>query len=321
MLFRSNRWKWASMFSFSVLLFGGCGSIPLMSGAGEAAAYTKPQAMIIAATERNRYEAIYTDKIWDVQIDEEGTDFETYLLEQVQVFLEELKTVTMMAKEQGVNLDGAEREKAAALSKDYYSRLTQEDIDYMGISQEDVQIMYEEYCLANKMVTETTKDMDLEISDSEAKVIVLQQIEVWNRETADMVWVLTQEEGADFEAIAEEYSVNPDLERKLGRGEDALALEEAAFSLAEGEISPVIEVGPAYYIVKCIEDYDMDATQERKQELQIQKKDQVFGQLYNEFAKEHPVDFGPDMWDSLDFSAEDGCTTQNFFQLYHEYFG
>lgn len=136
-----------------------------------------------------------------------------------------------------------------------------------------------------------------------------------------MVWALTQEEGADFEAIAEEYSVNPDLERKLGRGEDAPALEEAAFSLAEGEISPVIEVGPAYYIVKCIEDYDMDATQERKQELQIQKKDQVFGQLYNEFAKEHPVDFGPDMWDSLDFSAEDGCTTQNFFQLYHEYFG
>ena len=47
----------------------------------------------------------------------------------------------------------------------------------MGISIEDVQIMYEEYCLANKMVTETTKDMDLEISDSEAKVIVLQQIE------------------------------------------------------------------------------------------------------------------------------------------------
>ena len=24
---------------------------------------------------------------------------------------------------------------------------------------------------------------------------------------------------------------------------------------------------------------------------------------------------------ATDFSAEDGCTTQNFFQLYHEYFG
>lgn len=291
-----------------------------MSGASEAEGYTKAQAMLIAATERNRYEAIYTDRIWDVQMDEEGTDFETYLLEQVQAFLEEMKTVTMMAEEQEIHLDGAEREKAVRLAEDYYGRLSQEDVEYIGASEEDVEFMYEEYCLANKMVAEMTKDMDLEISDSEAKVMVLQQIEVWNRETADMVWQLTQEEGADFEAIAAEYSLNPDLERKLGRGEDDPALEEAAFALTEGEVSPVIEVGPAFYIVKCINEYDMDATQERKEELEIQRKDQVFRQIYNEFAEEHPVDFGDDMWEGVDFSADDGCTTQNFFQLYHEYF-
>ena len=319
-----NFWKkWkrtAVLLTAAALFLCGCKGIPLISEAKDSKGYTKAQMMIIAATERNRYESVYTDKIWDVKMDEEGTDFKTYLLEQVQTFLEEMKTVTMMAEERGIHLDGAEREKAGKLAEDYYKRLSQEDIDYMGISQEDVAFMYEEYCLANKMVTETTKDMDLEVSDSEAKVIGLQQIEVWTEETANLVWQKTQEEGADFTEIAAEYSLNPDLERKLGRGEDNKALEDAAFALTEGEISPVVEVGPAYYIVKCIDEYDMDATQERKKVLEIQKKDQVFRQIYNEYAEKNPVDFGNNLWENVDFSGGDGCTAENFFQLYHEYF-
>ena len=55
------------------------------------------------------------------------------------------------------------------LSETYYNGLTPEDIAYMGIEQEDVLTMYQEYHLANKIVAELTKEMNLEISDSEAQ--------------------------------------------------------------------------------------------------------------------------------------------------------
>ncbi|RGZ00906.1 peptidyl-prolyl cis-trans isomerase [Clostridium sp. AM58-1XD] len=316
-----KRWKTVVLpLTAAALLLGGCKGIPLMSEAKESKQYTEPQTMIFVATERNRYESIYTDQIWGVKMDDSGTTFENYLLDQIKSFLEEMRTVTMMAREQDISLDAAEKEKVNRLTEDYYKKLSREDIEYMGIDKDDVRIMYQEYCLANKMVTETTKDMDLEVSDSEAKVMVLQQIEVWNKETADLVWQKTQEEGADFAAIAAEYSLNPDLERKLGRGEDDKALEDAAFALTEGEVSSVIEVGPAYYIVKCLNEYDMDATQERKKVLEIEKKDQIFRQIYNEYAQKNPVDFGDEMWEELKFSGDDGCTTTNFFEMYHEYF-
>ncbi|MEY8338798.1 peptidyl-prolyl cis-trans isomerase [Lachnospiraceae bacterium 62-35] len=314
--------KWIAVVVPAVMacILTGCGEAALKTEAREVEGYTIPQAMIIVATERNRYEAVYTDRIWNVKMNEEGTTFETYLLEQIKSFLEEMRTVTMMAKERGIRLNGAEMETISRLTDDYYKRLTREDIDYMGIRREDVQRMYEEYCLANKMVTETTKDMDLEVSDNEAKVIGLEQIEVWNEETAELVCQKIQEEGADFAAIAAEYSLNPELKRNLGRGEEDEALENAAFALKEGEISEVIQVGPAYYIVKCTNEYDVDATRERKKVLEIEKKDQVFRQIYNEYTAENPVDFGEGMWKKLEFSGGGGCTTTNFFQLYQEYF-
>ena len=316
-----KRWKTVVLpLTAAALLLGGCKGIPLMSEAKESKQYTEPQTMIFVATERNRYESIYTDQIWAVKMDDSGTTFEEYLLDQIKSFLEEMRTVTMMAGEQNISLDAAEKEKVNRLTEDYYKKLSREDIEYMGIDKDDVLSMYQEYCLANKMVTETTKDMDLEVSDSEAKVMVLQQIEVWNKETADLVWQKTQEEGADFAAIAAEYSLNPDLERKLGRGEDDKTLEDAAFALTQGEVSGVIEVGPAYYIVKCLNEYDMDATQERKRVLEIEKKDQIFRQIYNEYAQKNPVDFDDEMWEELKFSGNDGCTTTNFFEMYHEYF-
>ena len=56
--------------------------------------------------------------------------------------------------------------------------------------------------MANKLVNELTKEVDLEISDSEAKVIDIQQIVLDSLETANQVYNQATAENADFEAIA-----------------------------------------------------------------------------------------------------------------------
>lgn len=46
------------------------------------------------------------------------------------------------------------------------------------MDKQDVYELYEDYHLANKLVDELTGQVDLEISDSEAKVITVQEISV-----------------------------------------------------------------------------------------------------------------------------------------------
>ena len=180
--------------------------------------------------------------------------------------------------------------------------------------------MYEEYFLSNKVVSELTKDMNLEISDSEAKVITIDQIVLSDGNTAQDVLEQVKEDGADFEAIAREYSESNEIRKQLGRGEAKKAVEDAAFSLTAGEISPVVEDNGTFYIFRCVSDYDEDATQARKDNLYQQRKKDAFGQIYNQFKAENPVTFSNDIWDGIKFSIDDKTTTTNFFDLYRKHF-
>ena len=183
-----HKWKRFIAGAFCVCLLTGCkGNLSIMSDSKEVRGYSIPQTMIVVTNERNRYEEVYTDALWDVRL-EDGTSFESYLLDQIELFLQNMKAMTLLAKEQGVELTSAEKDQLRRLSETYYSSLTPEDIAYMGIEQDDVLTMYQEYHLANKIVSELTREMNLEVSDSEAKVITLQKIVLADEETASSVY-------------------------------------------------------------------------------------------------------------------------------------
>ena len=54
---------------------------------GSVTEYTPGQIRMVAATERNRYQNIYTSQLWSVAADGEGNTFETLLKGQVEQFL------------------------------------------------------------------------------------------------------------------------------------------------------------------------------------------------------------------------------------------
>ena len=64
----------------------------------DAEQYTQEQIRLIAITERNRYQNIYTGQLWGVTADSNGNTFETLLKNQVQQFLEELAVVDRMKR-------------------------------------------------------------------------------------------------------------------------------------------------------------------------------------------------------------------------------
>ncbi len=313
---------WLALFLVLLLTLNGCKTIlPMVSGEETDEFYTRPQIMIVAATERNRYQQVYTDQIWNVVMDD-GNTFEAYLLNQVRSFLENLKIMNLLARNQGISLTSAEKDRLRSLTDVYYNGLSDKDIAYMGIAREDVETMYQEYYLANKVVGELTKGVDLEVSDSEAKVITVRMIQISSPEAAEAVYRRISQENADFLSVARETSEGEQIELSLGRGELPEAAEEAAFSLEAGELSPVTSGGDGwFYIFQCVSDYDAEATQMRKTRIYEERKNQVFQQIYSQFQAENEFQFSDEIWKDIHFSGGEEAMAVNFFSLYEEEFG
>jgi foldase protein PrsA len=301
-------------------LLSGCKSeIPIVNEIKETKAYTLAQSNMILSSERNQYQQIYTYQIWGTSLPD-GQTFETYMIAQVKEFLEEMKMMNLLAENKGITLTSPEKEEVNNATDAYFDSLSEAEVSYLGVTREDVHTMYHDYYMSNKVVKELTKNMDLEISDSEAKVIQVQQIVMSDRAAAEKVRIKAQDKGADFPVIARGFSENEVIDRKIGRGEHPGACEDAAFSLVAGQVSKVIEEDGKYYIFKCVNDYDEEATQDRKAGLYLKRKREVFGQIYNQFKKENPVTFSGEIWKDVKFSKEDTTIQADFFKIYRNNF-
>lgn len=318
---RKSRWK--SLIAATVMALlaaAGCSKgVSNVTQTQEPIIYTRPQIMVIVTTERNRYEQVYTDEIWNA-VTEDGDTFEEYLLNQVRIFLENMKTMTLLAQDREISLSSGEMDRIKRLARNYYSELSRADIEYMGISEEDVAVLYQDYRIANKVVEKLTEGIDLEVSDSEAKVIAIRQMKLGDRSTAESVYSRLQEEGSDFAALGREVTgVTPEV-RSIGRGEEEEVFETAAFSLVTGQVSPVIEAEDGFYLIQCVSDYEPDATRERKAEIYKERKNWAFQQIYSQFQSEHKVVIPDEEWSAITFEGGEDVNTADFFLLYQEEF-
>lgn len=320
---RKNRWilVWILGVALSVWWAGGCSKETVVEEEeSQPAAYTRAQMMVIAITERNRYEQIYTDKIWDAVM-ESGDTFEQYLLDQVRAFLENMKTMTLLARDRGITVSSGEADRVWRVARNYYSSLSRSEIEYLGISEADVVTLYEDYHMACKVVGALTEGLDLEVSDSEAKVITVKVVETGDRVKAETVWGRMAEEESDFSAVARDVTGASPEERKLWRGQMPEVLETAAFGLAAGEISPVVESDGMYYVIQCVNDYEMDATRERKTQIYKERKNWAFQQIYEQFVIDNKVSITDEEWSEITFEGGEAAEASSFFELYQEEFG
>lgn len=285
---------------------------------GDTSGFPDAQAMLIITTEANRYRTVYTDQIWQVQVGEEES-FQLYLLEQIRTFLKEVKTMNLLADERGIQLTGQEKEQLRQLSSEFYQSLTEADRECIGASEEDVYAMYEAYHRANRLVDEVTKNVDLEISDSEARVMKIQELCLETEESAQEAFQQLSEEGTNFSSVARAIREEGYKEESVGRGERSAAYETAVFSLEDGQLSQPFADGDSWYLVKCVDSYDEDATLERKERLALQRKNQAFRRIYDTFAGEHPVEIQGSIWENVNLTEMGQSTTVDFFERYQEY--
>ena len=254
---------------------------------------TLPEAMIYVMDYKQQYENAYGVEMWEHDFG--GVTLEEYVKDTIVAQLASIKAVTLLAKENNVTLSDAEKEKISQAAEEYYSALTDEQKKYMKVEKSDVEDLYTAHVLSKKVYTEITKDVNTEVSDDEARIITIQQIRLDSLDNAESVKARL-DEGKDFGTVAAAYNRDSQTTVTLGRGEKEAAYEEAAFSLENDQISDVIETTDGYYILKCVNNFDRDATEANKITMVEKRRDEEFTEAYETLMADTPSEFNRQKW-------------------------
>lgn len=279
---------------------------------------TLPEAMIYVMDYQRQYEGVYGVEMWEHDFG--GITFENYVKDTIVDQLASMKAITLLAGDYEVSLSNDEEEKVSQAAEDYYGALTEEQIEYMDLELKDVESLYRDHALSGKVYEEITKDVNTEVSDDEARIITVQQIRLDSAETAQSVKEQL-DEGRDFAAVASSYSLDSQVTYTFGRGEHDAAYEEAAFALENDQVSDVIETEDGYYILKCVNNFDQEATEDNKVTMVEKRRDELFESVYEKLVADTPSQFNSRLWEKVHFADWTGEMPPDFLAIYEEYLG
>lgn len=299
---------------------------------------TLPEAMVYLINTKNRYESVYGREIWNVSLD--GVTLEENIKETVLAQLAQQKTMNLLARQNGVALSEEEEARVMQAAETYFQSLSEEEKGALQITVKDVEELYREYALARKVYQYIIKDINPEISDDEARTITVQyiyfrtcildgtgkKIEYSEEEKqeilrkAEEVRFQLKNEEADFEELILKYSDSEEGTCSFGKGEKDQAFEDAAFNLETDEISDIVETPDGYYLIKCISTFNRTETDANKVKIVEKRREEVFGQEYEDFVAALTRNLNEDLWQSVSLAGTENITTSDFFDVFNKYF-
>lgn len=297
-----------------------CKGIEITGKTEDVDGYTEAEAMIVLGSERNRYQNALGAEIWTLPVTgQQETSYGQYFTARVKEFLQDVKTLNLLAEEKGIIATSTEMEAIRGISAEFYEGLSEEDIAFMGnCDVRDVTRMYTEYFIACKTAEYLLSNVDSEVADADAKIIRVQQIVLSDRAAAEELHGKLSAEGASFSYYARQFSEDTEIDKTLAKSEKEDLYYTTAFALEENELSPVFEMEGKYYILKCVEAYDEEATLARKKRLEASIRSNAFLKSYGEYSGQHIVRFREEFWKTMDLSAHPGSRAENFFSLFEE---
>lgn len=298
---------------------------------------SKAEIMVYLTNIQNHYETVYGTRIWETNID--GVTLEENVKETALAKMAQIKAMTLLAKKHNVTLTNEELKTVEEAAAEYYGSLNDTEKQLMGITEETVRSLYGEFALADKLYHYLIKDINPEISDDEARTITVEHIliktysldengeKVEYSEYAKKQAYQTAKDivkraraGEDFHLLADAYNEDDAMTYSFGKGEMEQGFETAAFDLGTDEISDVVETEFGYHVIKCISTFNHEVTDENKKKIVEERKEEVFGEEYEEFVNALVKNLNKELWSEITFIHEKEVVTSNFFEIYDAYF-
>lgn len=297
-----------------------------------------PEIMVYLTTTKNQYENVYGEEIWNANLD--GVTLEENVKETVLAKMAQIKTMYLLALEKEVSLTEQEVGQVEKAAEEYFTSLNEKEVELLGVKQDTIAALYTEYAMADKVYRQIIQDINPEISDDEARTITVEHILIktytvdgnGNKvpfaesskeeayQTACDIREMAVEEGNNFEELVTKYSDDVNMTYSFRKGDMDKAFEEAAFQLETDEISEVVESEAGYHIIKCLSTFNREETDANKLKIVEQRKEEVFGQVYDEFVNQLVRNLNEDVWNEVTLIHDEQVKTDNFFEVYQQYF-
>lgn len=275
------------------------------------------EARVYLTNYQNIYGTAYGIDLWKHDFGENS--LEKYVKDITLEKLAYVVTMDLLAESQGVALTEEEMAQAGEAAKEYYASLSQEEIEYLGVTESDILEYYSHYALARKLYQSLTSSVNEEVSDDEARVIEMMQIFVRDGTKASEV-AARLENGDDFASVANNYNQLSAIQVTVSRDELPEEVEQVAFQLDDGETSGKIETDGGYYFVKCLNKYNEELTEANKSNIVEKREKEAFDDVYNTYVFGLSSDLNQELWENLELDTSGTISTDSFFEVFEKYF-
>lgn len=278
------------------------------------------EAMVFVTMEKNKYDLNFGREIWDLKSGNGKLYFRDYVVNNVKKFVEKLMILELAGRELNVSMNNSDIKEIEVAADEYMDLLTEDDIAYMSCSREDVIEAFNDYHMARLTIDNISKGAIDELSVSEAKVVKVQYMAFNDLESANEVVELLKVKGAQFMYYARNRSVDKVYELIVKKGSDLSTRFPEIFYLTKGELSSVLKSENKYYLFKCIDDYLVDETENRRIELLAALKNDEFNKYYKKYEEKYNLKSNSKYWQEIDLRNGENCTVNNFEEIYYKHF-
>lgn len=274
------------------------------------------EAKVYLVNYQNIYGTAYGLNLWEHDFGDDS--LKDYVKNITMQELTQVISMDQLAKSRELELSEEEKNRMAQAAEEYFALLTEEEKDYMGVSESDIQDYYEHYALAQKLYTSLTGAVNEEVSDDEARVMELMQIYVSDSTKADEV-AARLAAGEDFASVANNYNEAGSIQITASRDDLPAEVSATAFQMDNDQMSGKIEAENGFYFIKCLNKYNQELTEANKTNIVEKREKEAVDDVYNEYTESLTSSINEKVWDALEPETGSGMQTNSFFKTFHHY--